>query len=723
MNSGSDFMKKSVKLLCFVLALVMLVNATPFSVFAAKVKAPAKPVSVTAVTVKWKKVSGAKGYVLYQYNTANKKYVKKATTAKTSYKLTKLKAGTTYVYCVKSYKAVKKKTYYSAYSGKVTVSTLPAKVTGLKVGSTSYSNAKLSWTKVAGATSYTVQCTSTDWKNAKKVTAKTNSAVVSSLSSKSTYTVRVYAVRTVNKKNYTSAVSSAVKFTTTDVTTVDLTKKHQTINGFGASGAWWAQKVGGWENADDFIKLLYSKDEGIGLNIYRYNLGAGTDTDNAVDRGKSAETFIESIEGTQGEDSVWSDYTINYDWTNDKNAQNSLAIANKYADDLRVVLFANSPPKQITVNGKGYCSYHEDGYWENDVFYKKDSYNSNLASGNYNIYAKYLTDCADHFVDEGYNVVDVSPINEPQYSWSCDVNGNMSQEGCFYTPSEVKSLASKLATAGAGKPYKFSVFESCGVSGTLWNPDLMFEDCFRTYFEPMTTNNTIKRYYDTITVHSYWNNKEDKAEFKAYMNGKYPQFNIACTEYCQMTNDGNTGVWDYQQTLSGFDFNGMGIQHGVQLARTVLEDLTVLDATEWNWWTAVSGGYYPDGLVYYDAPAVGDSVWDGTAKDVFTSKRLWCLGNFSRFIREGAVRVETGDTCSDLLSCAFVNKDGSLVVVYVNTTDKDANTCINADGYSTANCYLTSECCDLEHTVTTKYDKNQLFNVPSQSVVSVILTN
>ncbi len=720
-------MKKTVKFLSFLFAIVMLVSSMPINALAAKVKAPAKPAALSIVTttntatLKWKKASGANGYVIYQYS--KKKYVKKGTTSKTSFKLTKLKAATTYVYCVKAYKTVKKKKYYSAYSAKVTTSTLPAKATGVKAEKQGSSSAKVTWSKVTGATSYTVQYTDSAWSSASKVTSKANYVIINSLKPNTNYSFRVYAIRTVNKKNYTSAVSAVTSIKTDNKTSIDLTKTHQTITGFGASGAWWAQKVGGWENADDFIKLLYSKDEGIGLNIYRYNLGAGTDTDDKVDRGKSAETFIDSIDGTQASNSVWSDYTINYDWTKDANAQKALEIANKYADDLRVVLFANSPPKQITVNGKGYCSYHEDGYWENDVFFKKDSYNTNLARGNYDIYAKYLTDCADHFIDEGYNVVDVSPINEPQYAWSCDAGGYMSQEGCYYTPADMKALVAKLAIAGADKPYKFSMFESCGVSGTLWNPDLMFEDCFKTYFEPLQTDKTIKRYYDTVTLHSYWNNKSDKAAFKEYMNKNYPDYKIACTEYCQMTNDGNTGVWDYQQTLSGFDFNGMGMEHGVHLARTVLEDLTVLDATEWNWWTAVSGGYYPDGLVYYDAPVVGDAVWDSTAKEVFTSKRLWCLGNFSKFIREGAVRVDCDDNDSSLISCAFVNKDGSLVVVYVNTTDTDCETYIDSLGYSHADYYLTSECCDLENTISTDSIQNQLFTVPAKSVVSVIMTN
>lgn len=62
-------------------------------------------------------------------------------------------------------------------------------------------------------------------------------------------------------------------------------KRYQTIEGFGASGAWWAQIVGNWTHEDPISgkpvrdrisELLFSKTEGIGLGIYRYNIGGGS---------------------------------------------------------------------------------------------------------------------------------------------------------------------------------------------------------------------------------------------------------------------------------------------------------------------------------------------------------------------------------------------------------------------------------------------------------------
>ncbi|MBR2731481.1 MAG: xylanase, partial [Clostridia bacterium] len=67
--------------------------------------------------------------------------------------------------------------------------------------------------------------------------------------------------------------------------TLDPKKEYQRFEGVGASGAWWAQLVGGWTHPDPatglpvcerIAQLLYSREQGIGLRAYRYNIGAGS---------------------------------------------------------------------------------------------------------------------------------------------------------------------------------------------------------------------------------------------------------------------------------------------------------------------------------------------------------------------------------------------------------------------------------------------------------------
>ena len=120
-------------------------------------------------------------------------------------------------------------------------------------------------------------------------------------------------------------------------TVIDLNKTYQTFNGFGASACWLSQEIGGWKNAKDILSLLYGKENGIGLNIYRYNLGAESKNDSTIFG------ITRRTDGFMKKDK-------SYDFTADKNAQHALKIAKELAgNDLRVTLFCNSPPKHIAM--------------------------------------------------------------------------------------------------------------------------------------------------------------------------------------------------------------------------------------------------------------------------------------------------------------------------------------------------------------------------------------
>ena len=106
--------------------------------------------------------------------------------------------------------------------------------------------------------------------------------------------------------------------------TLNSNKTFQTIEGFGASGAWWAQVVGAWDHEDKATKksvnkaiaeLLYNKETGIGLSIYRYNLGGGSKNSGSSvfpNKNRMAESFDKG-DGT-------------YDWTRDKEAVNMMKL-------------------------------------------------------------------------------------------------------------------------------------------------------------------------------------------------------------------------------------------------------------------------------------------------------------------------------------------------------------------------------------------------------------
>jgi hypothetical protein len=109
----------------------------------------------------------------------------------------------------------------------------------------------------------------------------------------------------------------------------------------------------------------------------------------------------------------------------------------------------------------------------------------------------------------------------------------------------------------------------------------------------------------------------------------------------------------------------LGINPVLYLARVIHDDLVVANATAWQWWLAISPYDYKDGLVYIDHNKTDGNYYD--------SKMLWALGNYSRFIRPGAVRVAAQYPGSDLDSSLFLTSSyidaakKQLITVLVNS--------------------------------------------------------
>lgn len=155
--------------------------------------------STSAIKLTWKKVTGADGYRVYQYNSKTGKYEKIKTTTGTSYTVKKLKAGTTYKFAVKAYTKDNGETLWAASYKTFTTATKPATPT---VKATAGSKqATISWNKVAGATGYVVYMQD-DFGDYNKIgSTKKTSYTRKKLTKGKTYYFRVRAYKTVDGKN------------------------------------------------------------------------------------------------------------------------------------------------------------------------------------------------------------------------------------------------------------------------------------------------------------------------------------------------------------------------------------------------------------------------------------------------------------------------------------------------------------------------------------------
>lgn len=319
-------------------------------------------------------------------------------------------------------------------------------------------------------------------------------------------------------------------------------KTYQTIEGFGASGCWWAQDVGGWENIGEIMEYLYDNEKGIGLNIYRYNIGAGGPI-NASDNWRCTQT-VEVSPGV-------------YDLNRDSNAINAMKEAVRHGADT-VVLFANSPPARLTKSG--FTSGEGTG-------------KSNLPRENEEEFAKYLVDITELILKEGMPVKYLSPINEPQWDWKSG------QEGCHYEPDEIISLSRKVVFELERRklPVKISINES----GT-WND----EKYTLTMYKRIMDDDVLSKAIDHYAVHSYWASQKDKKIAALYFSQIKDMVPLHQTEWCEMVNG-----------------KSLGMDAALIMAKTIHEDMTILSTASWSHWLAVSRYDYRDGLVYVDVPS------------------------------------------------------------------------------------------------------------------------
>ena len=409
-------------------------------------------------------------------------------------------------------------------------------------------------------------------------------------------------------------------------------KTYQTITGFGASACWWAQDVGASENAETVAKALFGS-EGLGLNIYRYNLGAGEkeNPDSRISGNRATESFF--VRNAQT--GAWE-----YDFTRDAAAQRELELALSYGCVDTVVLFANSPHYSFTRTGQGTGGTQE--------------YFSNLPPENYRAYADYFITVARYFISKGVPVKYLSPINEPQWSWG---GGWVGQEGCHYEPNEILQLMRVFAEAikESGLPVKLMGPES----GELGDVTL-------DWFAMLADDPLIAPALGSLAYHSYWSdgNAYRKYTFGQALAEKKYHYTVDMTEWCELPLEHDI-----------VDFGG-----AMRTASVINQDLLLSGANSWSAWTGVNNvSVHADGTLWSD----GLFAMSDDASAVYPAVRYWALAHFSRFIPAGSVRIDAAADVADVdyqigwdgavydaqlgfSASAFKTPDGKYVAVIVN---------------------------------------------------------
>lgn len=329
------------------------------------------------------------------------------------------------------------------------------------------------------------------------------------------------------------------------------------------------------------------------------------------------------------------------------------------------IAFSYSPPARLTQSGL--VTGAADGL-------------SNLRNNKEKDYAQYLTDIVKYLITQkGIPFGWISPVNEPEKKWS-STDG---QEGNYYSPEEFKNVILELQNIIVlnNLDLKILIPET---AGWYYLPE---------YWENPTFDNALMVY----SFHSNNSTNEQRRSIANYFSNKFPNVKLWMTEWSDKSNNR-----DY------------GMESAIRLATTIHNDIKFGNVSSWQYGFAVSKYETNEGLIYVNP---GSQLFIET-------KRLWALGNFSKFIRPGYIHISSEIHGSSLLlETAYISptKD-EIVLVVINPTSKEEDISIEFFGlnwYKTL-VFETSEKHDLN--MVYKGTTIKSYKFPAKSISTLIVS-
>jgi glucuronoarabinoxylan endo-1,4-beta-xylanase len=212
----------------------------------------------------------------------------------------------------------------------------------------------------------------------------------------------------------------------------------------------------------------------------------------------------------------------------------------------------------------------------------------------------------------GVNLYAVSSENEP--------DANVTYESCSYTGATIAtfvgtSLGPALAPTGV----------------KLMTPETQNWFGFAKFEPALEANAAAWAATQIVATHEYGGNP-----------AAYPHIQAAGKEF-----------WETEWFASGAEDATM--TNGLVIANTIYKALTVASMSAWHYWWI------------YPSTADNGALWD-TSTNTW-AKRMWVMGNFSRWARPGYFRVDVAGSAppSGVSIIAFQNPaDGTLSIVAIN---------------------------------------------------------
>lgn len=467
--------------------------------------------------------------------------------------------------------------------------------------------------------------------------------------------------------------------------TINSDSEKYIFNGWGASTCWWSQYVSDESVREDIAEKLYGK-SGLGLNIYRYNVGGGVNPDHnrVTNPWRNTESFY-----------VYNDESgkYEYDFSRDKNARLFLEECLSKGCIDTVILFANSPHYSMTISKEASGSF-------------SDNHITNMAKESYEEFVDYFLTITKHFIDSGIPVKYISPINEPQWKWG----GNVKQEGCHYEPEQVYEILELFAKEICKRNLPVKLY--CPESGKIG-------ELTKKYFKNIKSNKAISACVGVYAYHCYWSDSRvsEKSEFGRWIENNLSSESVDMSEWCELP--------------CRHDITD--VKSAVIMARVIANDIHFTNVKSWSAWVCVNqiGINESDGLDYSDGLIVASNDFSHYQ----IAYRYYAMAHFSKFIPKGSALLECSASANPYWIrkpdneetdaengyytnfIAFKTPENKIVIVIVNEDDKKEIELLCAASKQTV--YTTDKCNTLNKTYDGKFTGK--ITVSKDSINTIIL--
>ncbi|WP_139122931.1 Ig-like domain-containing protein [Cellulosimicrobium cellulans] len=412
------------------------------------------------------------------------------------------------------------------------------------------------------------------------------------------------------------------------------------FEGWGTSLVWFANATGDYpdEIREKLADMVFG-DEGLNLNIARYNVGGGNapDVPPYLRAGGAVDGWWKAPEGTTREDVDWWDPENPDHWDSGADATQRWWVDRIKDEVTHWETFSNSPPWFMTVSG-----YVSGGFDPNADQLKTESIDD---------FAAYMVGVTERLEDaHGIEVDTIDPFNEPNTNyWGTQLgaDGNPTggrQEGAHMGPElqqqVIPALASALEDAETDAVISAMDETNPGTFARNWN----------SY--PQSVRDQVAQ----LNVHTYGTGQRTTVR------------DIAKGEDKPLWMSEVGGNW----SSTGQDFETM--ESGLGSAQHIVDDLRELEPDAWVFWQPVEdytnmapGGESADGMNWGEIQIPFDCTAEDTLETcpIYTNTKYWATQNFTHYIEPGDRLVRSDDANS---TAAISQDDESAAVVHVNAT-------------------------------------------------------